>query len=154
MNNHLNWINRQVRLGWVFLAAGLVVALAGILLPRLAGDLPFNERIITGVGILLLGVGTSYLVRFRAIRQDAQAARRILSEEHDERMQLLRARAGNRAYWVSAALAYIVLMWVSFAASGSLPPLSGDALWYLLAAVVVVPFGIYAISLSYDQQHY
>jgi hypothetical protein len=130
-----------------------VVAIAGILLPRLAGDLPFNERIITGLGILLSGIGIANLVRYGAVRRDPQAARRLAGEERDERTQLLRARAGNRAYWVSAPLAYALLMWVSFAESGSLPYPSPDLLWYMLAALVVVPFGVYALSLMYDQQH-
>ena len=42
-------------------------------------------------------------------------------------------------------------MWVSFAANGSLPELSPDALWFALAAVVILPFGVYAASLAYDQ---
>jgi ABC-type uncharacterized transport system permease subunit len=154
MDNKIAWMNRQVRLGWVYLAVGLVFAAAGIILSRLASDLPFNERIITGFGILMLGVGLSYLLRYRVARKDVQTARRMISEERDERMQFLRARAGNRAYWVSAILSYAVLMWVSFAENGSLPPLSVDALWYFLAAVVVLPFGVYAISLSYDQQRH
>jgi len=153
MSNQMNWINRQIRLGWVFLAGGLVVAVAGILLPRLVGDLSIDERIITGVGILLLGIGTAYLTHYGAARRDSQAARRMIAEEHDERMQILRAQAGNRSYWVSAVMAYAGLMWVSFVENGSLPPLSADALWYFLAAVVVLPFGIYAASLMYDQVH-
>ena len=44
-------------------------------------------------------------------------------------------------------------MWVSFAGNGSLPMLSDDALWFALAAVVVIPFGVYAVSLAYDQQN-
>jgi hypothetical protein len=50
-------------------------------------------------------------------------------------------------------MAYAVLMWVSFTVRGSLPELSPDALWFFLAAVVVVPFGVYAASLIYDQGH-
>jgi ABC-type uncharacterized transport system permease subunit len=151
MNNRLKWINRQIQLGWALLVAGLVIAVVGILLPRLAGSLSFNPRIITGLGILLLGIGTAFLVRYGAARRDPQAALRLASEERDERMRLLRARAGNKAFWVSAAMAYAVLMWLSFAGSGSLPQPSLDTLWYALAAVVVVPFGVYAASLAYDQ---
>lgn len=153
MNNNLKWINRNVRLGWILLAAGLVVAVVGILLLLIA-DLPFNGRIITGLGILLLGIGTAYLMRYSAARRDSQAALRMISEERDERIQVIRARAGNRAYRVSTAMAYAGLMWVSFAESGSLPALSTDLLWYFLAAVVVVPFGIYIASLLYDQEHH
>lgn len=154
MNNNLKWINRNVRLGWILLAAGLVVAVVGILLPVLIADLPFNGRIITGLGILLLGIGTSYLMRYSTARRDSQAALRMISEERDERIQVIRARAGNRAYRVSTAMAYAGLMWVSLAESGSLPALSTDLLWYFLATVVVVPSGIYIASLLYDQEHH
>jgi hypothetical protein len=153
MNNNLNWLNRQVRLGWIFLAVGLVLALAGIVLQRSVDNLPFNARIITGLGILLLGIAVSFLVRYGAVRRDPKAAARLVSEERDERMQIIRARAGNRAYWLSALLTYALLMWVSFSQNGSLPALSADALWYILAGLVIVPFGVYAASMAYDQHN-
>ena len=37
---------------------------------------------------------------------------------------------------------------------GSLPPLSPDALWYYLAAGVILPFIVYAISLKVDQDRF
>jgi ABC-type uncharacterized transport system permease subunit len=153
MNKHMEWINRQLWLGRILLIAGLIVGVTGILLPRLASGLQFNPRIITGLGILLLGIGFSYLVRYGAAGRDVQVARRLVSEERDERMQIIRARAGNRAYWVSAAMIYGGLMWVSFAESGSLPAFSTDALWYFLVAAVVLPFVIYAASLLVDQKN-
>lgn len=153
MNNNVKWINRQVRLGWIFFAAGAVLAITGILLQRGVADVPFNARIITGVGILLLGIAVSYLVRYWTARRSPQAAARMMSEERDERNQLIRGRAGSRAYWCSAILAYALLMWVSFASNGSLPALSEDALWYVLAGLVILPFGVYAASLAYDQQN-
>jgi ABC-type uncharacterized transport system permease subunit len=153
MDKHIEWINRQLWLGRILLIIGLIVGVTGILLPRLVSGLPFNPRIITGLGILLLGIGVAYLVRYAAAGRDVQTARRLVSEERDERMQIIRARAGNRAYWVSAVMIYSGLMWVSFAESGSLPPLSTDALWYFLVAAVVLPFVIYTASLMYDQKH-
>lgn len=153
MNEHTKWTNNQLRLGWLLLAAGLVVSAAGILLPLIAGDLPFNERIITGVGIVGTGLGAARLVQYGAAKRDAQTARRMAAEQWDERSQLLRARAGNRAYWISALLTYAGLMWVSFAQNGSLPMFSADALWFFLAAAVVLPLGVYIASLVYDQQH-
>ncbi len=153
MNNNVKWIARQVRLGWMFLTAGFVLAVVGIVLQRWGGNLPFNVRIITGLGILLLGVAFSYLVRYRAARSSPQAAARLASEERDERMQIIRARAGSRAYWFSAVLTYAGLMWVSFAQNGSLPMLTADGLWYFLAGLVILPFAVYASSMVYDQQH-
>jgi ABC-type uncharacterized transport system permease subunit len=153
MNKHVEWINRQLWLGRILLIAGLIVGVAGLLLPRLVNGLQFNPRIITGLGILLLGIGFAYLVRYGAAGRDVQVARRLVSEERDERMRIIRTRAGNRAYWVSAAMIYGGLMWVSFAESGSLPPLSADMLWNFLAAAVVLPFVIYAASLMVDQKN-
>lgn len=152
MNNHNQWITRQVRLGRILLALGALLAIAGIILPRLAGELGFNTRVITGLGILLLGIGTSYLVRYGAALRDPKTARQMTAER-DERMQFIRAKAGNRAFWVETALAYALLMWVSQASNGSLPALNDDALWFALAAVVIVPFAVYAGSLAYDQSH-
>ena len=116
-------------------------------------DLPYNFRIITGLGILLAGIGVGYLVRYGAALKDEQSARRLTVEERDERTVLIRARAGNRAYWVSTALVYIGLMWASFAANGSLPALTGDALWFFLAACVLIPFGVYIPSILIDQRN-
>jgi hypothetical protein len=101
--------------------------------------LPFDSRIISGLGILLLGVALSSFLRYDWARRNPQAAARLVSEERDERTQLMRGRAGSRAYWLSAGLAYAGLMWLSFASNGSLPAPSADALWYFLAGLVVNP---------------
>ncbi len=42
---------------------------------------------------------------------------------------------------------YAGIMWAGMAANGSLPALAGDTLWYYLAAAVVIPFGVYIVSL-------
>jgi hypothetical protein len=77
----------------------------------------------------------------------------MAAEERDERSLMIRNQAGNRAYWVSAALVYLGLMWASFAANGDLPELSNDLLWYYLAAGFVIPFGVYAVSIVIDQRN-
>lgn len=152
MNNSAKWIRKQYRTGWAFLITGGLVAIAGALLPVWISATTFNTRIVTGVGIFLIGVGLSYLIRYRAARREPLTGARMANEANDERSRMLRARAGNRAYWVSTALAYGGLMWVSFAANGSLPHLSEDALWYFLAAVVIIPFGVYAIGLTREEE--
>ncbi len=153
MNNRIHWIHRQVRIGWIFLAAGLVVGLAGVLVQRLGAGLTFNPRIITGLGILLVGIGIAYLVRYWAAARDPQAAKQVIIAERDERMRAIRARAGHRAYWVSTGLAYALLMWVSLSQGSSLPPISGDLLWGSLVVVVILPFGVFAANILYDQSH-
>lgn len=153
MSNTSKWIEQKLRLGWLTLACGLVVGLIGLALERMFIDLSFNTRIVTGVGIFLIGLGLANLVRYGASRSDAQAARRLAIEERDERTQLLRARAGQRAYYLSAALTYALLMWSSFAGGGELPDLSGDVLWFALAALFLLPVGLYIASIVIDQKN-
>lgn len=151
MKNENKWMKNQYRAGMGFLIAGIFTAAAGALLRMWISTDVFNLRIITGVGILLLGIGFSFLFRYWSARREPAMGMRMANEAADERNRLLRARAGNRAYWVSTAMAYGGLMWSSFAASGSLPPMTDDAVWFLLAAVVMVPFGVYAAGLAWEQ---
>ena len=153
MDNRTKWISTRIRMGWLFLAAGAFVALVGIFTELQFAYLPYNFRIITGLGILLAGIGVGYLVRYRAALKDEQSARRLTVEERDERTVMIRTRAGNRAYWVSTTLIYIGLMWASFAANGSLPALTGNILWFFLAAGVLIPFGVYITSILVDQRN-
>jgi hypothetical protein len=143
----------KIRLGWMFLVAGIIVAAFGIFIGREFAYLPYNFGIITALGLLMMGIGVNFLVRYRAVMKDEESARRLIAEERDERTVLIRARAGNRAYWVSTGLVYAGLMWASFAANGSLPSLSGDTLWYFLAFALLIPFGVYAGSILVDQRN-
>jgi hypothetical protein len=153
MSSQGEWVGRQLRMGRALIGAGAALAVFGVVLPVFAGDLPFNERIITGLGILIFGMGVARLVQYTSARRDPQAARRLAAENRDERTRTLRGRAGQRAYLCSAVLAYTALMWVSIASNGSLPALSADAVWWVLAAIVVVPMLVYIASLVYDEQH-
>jgi ABC-type uncharacterized transport system permease subunit len=153
MDNRTKWILARVRMGWMFLAAGAFVAIVGILTEFKLASLPYNFRIITGLGITLIGIGIGELVRFKIALKDEQSARRLTVEERDERTVQIRARAGNKAYWVSTALVYIGLMWASFAANGGLPALTGDALWFFLAAGFLIPFGVYIASILIDERN-
>lgn len=152
MDNRKQWIVNKIKLGWILLAAGIVCGAAGLILGRVYSALPYNFGILTGLGILLAAIGINNLLVYRKALTDAQVAMHLAVAERDERTVLLRARAGNRAYWVSAVLVYAGLMWESFAANGNLPPLVGDTLWYFLAAAVLIPFGVYAGSILIDQQ--
>lgn len=153
MGNRYAWIVGKIRLGWLLVAAGALVITVGIFTELQFANATYNFRIITGLGIVLVGSGIGYLVRYRLALKNEQAAKRLAIEEQDERTVLINSRAGRRAYWVSAALAYIGLLWASFAANGSLPPLSGNTLWYFMAACVLVPFGVYMTSILVDQRH-
>ena len=152
MDNRKNWIATRVTLGWIFLVTGVLVGSLGIFMEISYSYVPFDFRLITGLGILLAGIGVGFLIRYRAALKDEQSRRRLTAEERDERTAMIRTRAGNKAYIVSAVLVYIGLMWTSFAANGSLPALAGNALWFFLATCVVLPFGVYVASILIDQQ--
>ncbi len=153
MNDNQKWIDQKVTLGWVLLALGILAIVIGALIPLLTHDLGFNTRIIGGAGILLIALGIVQLVKYRAASRDRVVAKRITAQERDERMILIRRKAGNRAFWVSLPLTYIALMWLSFAGGGSLPDPSLDTLWYYFAAAVVVPLVVYIGSIIYDNAH-
>ena len=152
MDNRTNWILSKIRLGWIFLAVGVVIALVGVLFEMVYSHMVYNYRLVTGLGILFMGIGIGYLVRYRSALKDEKSARRLSIEERDERTVMIRARAGNRAYWVSAVLIYIGLMWASFAANSDLPDLAGNTLWFFLAGCVLIPFGVYVASLLIDER--
>jgi len=154
MDSYTKWVSTRVHLGWVLLAAGVLVIVIGVAAEWQFADQPYNLKIITGAGILLAGIGISYLVRYgAALKKGGDSARRMAVEERDERSRMIRRGAGNRAYWVSAVLVYLGLIWASFAANGDLPALSGDVLWYYLAASFIVPFGVYAVSIVIDERN-
>jgi hypothetical protein len=152
MTDQQIYLHNKVRMGWALLILGIVVFATGLVLQFLI-VVAFNARIISGLGILFIGLGLAQLVRYRSVQGDRRAAARLVNEERDERIRLIRARAGNRAFWVSLVMTYIALMWLSFASSGSLPSPTPDGLWWYLAAAVVVPFVVYISSIVYDEQY-
>ena len=153
MDNHIKHIKKQQKTGYFLVGSGVVVMLVGIILTITISSPAFNLRIITGLGILLVGLGIARMVKYRLTATDPQSTARVVNTERDERLKLLRDRSGHRAYLVSAVMAYALLMWVSFADSGSLPRLSDDALWFALSAVVVLPAVVFMASYLYEDKH-
>lgn len=152
MDNPRAWIAGKLQLGRVLLIVGALTMLLGVAAELAYSGSPYNMRIITGLGIMLTGAGVGYLLRYRTAAKDADAVRRIVAEERDERTTLIRTRAGSRAYWASAAFVYAGLMWASFAANDALPPLAGEVLWWFLAAGFLIPFGVYVASMLVDER--
>jgi len=153
MNNHKNWVNNKLRWGRFFIILGILLIGLGIVIEIAFENLPYNLRIISGLGILWIGIGIGMIFRYRSALHGNQSAKRLLIEEHDERNQFIRYRAGYRGFWVAIVLVYILLMWLSFAANGGLPPIGKDLLWYLQAGCVVIPFTVYIISFLSDQKN-
>ena len=146
MRDPSKWIEGKQRTMRGLLGAGMLALLAGAALELWGKSLPFDPRILTGLGILLFGVGAAQFLTYRLMRGDSTAVSRKMVEERDERALMIRAQAGNRAFWVSLALGYIALMWASFADNGQLPALEGDVLWFYLVALVLIPFVVYLVS--------
>lgn len=153
MSKQMSLVKSKLVLGLALLAAGLILVVAGLLLLRLVqvDTLGFNPRLIPAAGVVLLGVGMAFLAQYATTRLDPQAARQMLIDARDERSRLIRARAGNRAFWVSVPMTYIVLLWVSLSISGNIPALSDDALTFLLVLNVIAPVIVYAVGFFYEQ---
>jgi hypothetical protein len=128
-----------------------VVFVASLVLARAHPDYPWNLRILGGVGMVIGAVGAAMVIRYRPAISDVEAARRLIVEERDERGVRIRQRAGQRAYWVSALLVYVGLIWSSFGANGELPALEGDGLWNFLAVATLVPAFVYIGSVVLDE---
>jgi hypothetical protein len=151
MNKQSDWINNKIRTGKILVIFGVLLTIAGITVERTIVTPDFNLKIITGFGILLIGIGVANLVTYRIGSKDPVLVKRLAAEMQDERTVDIKARAGNRAYWVSTLLIYALLMWSSFSANGSLPRLSDDVLWFVLAGCVLIPFIVYISSIVIEQ---
>jgi peptidoglycan/LPS O-acetylase OafA/YrhL len=152
MTDRTTWLGRRVRAGWLLLACGILVFVGSVVLSLASPDFRWNLRILGGVGMVLGGLGVSLLVRYRPAISNGEVARRLIVEERDERGIQIRQRAGQRAYWASAVLVLIGLVWASFASNGGLPALEGDLLWSCLVVAFVVPMLAYICSVLIDER--
>jgi hypothetical protein len=152
MNDRVAWLRIRVRAGWVLLGCGILLFAASLALARANPDFPWNLRILGGAGMVVGWLGVGLLVRYRPAISNGEVARRLVVEERDERGIQIRQRAGQRAYWLSAVLVYVGLMWASFASNGDLPALEGDLLWNCLAIAFLVPLFVYFGSVMVDER--
>ena len=146
------WMRRRVYRGVTLLAAGAVAGIAGMLIENLSYTLPVPPRFLSALGVLLAGIGLGTIIRYGSAILNEEAALRVRADDGDERVHVIRARAGSRAYVASAGMIAVGLMWESFAGTGSLPHLSGDLLWHGLACGQLGPLAVYDLSVSIDQR--
>lgn len=66
---------RKLIWGLALVSAGLIIIVAGLLLPSMVDISSFNPRLIPAAGVVLIGVGIAYLAQYATIRLDPQAAR-------------------------------------------------------------------------------
>ena len=148
-----NWVAEILKWGLITIALGVVMVVAGLVLPVIAGSLVFIGKLMTAIGLMLVGLGIVSLLQYAFVSRDPKAGKQMMVNERDERTQSIRDRAGHRAYWISSALAFAVLMWASFAGDIGLPALSGDVLWFSLATVVIAPSIVYITRIIYEHGH-
>ena len=153
MNKQTNWTKNILTWGLVLMGLGLVVAIAGFFLPSLGSSIVLPDGLVIGISIMLFVLGIAGLAQYAYVRMNPKAGHRMMIDEQDERTKLVHARAGQRAYWISSSLAFLVLIWVSFAGDVGLPTLSGSALYFSMVAVVVVPFIVYIAGIVYEQSN-
>ncbi|MBM3138425.1 MAG: hypothetical protein FJZ98_09590 [Chloroflexi bacterium] len=139
--------NQQRMYAQLFLIAGIVCTGAGVAIETTNISLGIDPRLITGLGILLLGLSLSAWLRFYSAEKRPQTTQRMVVAESDERMTAIKNKAGQRGFWTSMAIIYGLLMWESISSNDSLPILSADARWYWLAAAVVLPMAVYIGSI-------
>lgn len=147
MNSIDKFKNQQRLFFRLFLIAGIISIAAGIVMERTNLIPGFNPRLITGLGILLLGMSLSAWLRFYSASKRPEEAQRMVVADSDERMTAIKNKAGNRGFWLSLSITYALLMWESVSSNGSLPVLSADARWFWLAAAVVLPMIVYIVGI-------
>jgi hypothetical protein len=153
MDKQTNWAKNILTWVLVLMGLGVVVAIAGFILPYLVNGIAFPAGSVIGASIVLLMMGIAGLAQYIYVRLNPKAGQSMMINESDERMQMIRARAGQRAYKLSGALAFAVLIYFSFAGDVGLPELSGYMLFFSLLAVVVIPAFAYTCNIVIEQSH-
>jgi hypothetical protein len=149
----MEWINRKVRLAWLVFTAAIIIAAIGITLEWQIKPQSFNPKYVTSLGIVLFVLGISRLAMYLPGRRSPQAAVRVAAAVNDERKITIRDRAAYGAYCLTAVLVVIGMFWVGGAEHRGQPFLSADIIWYYLAALFLLPFCFYAVSIIYHQRH-
>ncbi|GEM_PF-1818439 len=155
MQNKPTNVNRQIILGWLLLGIGGVCFLIGVAffeIPRL--NIIPATKLVSGLGILIAGLGVGQLVKYAPARVSAQTAKRIMIEDQDERLQTIRLRAGNKAFEITSAVSCIgLIVYSSLNVQGESASLY-DGMWYYLVFLFLLSVGVYGISLARYQNKY
>jgi len=154
MNKKHNWQQKKKRFAISFGLIGLIITSTGIILEMMKIYTGFENRLITSVGLLFIGEGFANWMQCLAAKKDESSVKRDIIESTDERLIIIRFRAGNRGFRISIAITYALLMWESLSFSDLVPILSEELRWYWLALAVIVPFAVYVISYLYDEANF
>ena len=153
MHNQTKWIASILTWGLVFTGLGVLVGVAGLVLTSRVGGFVAPAGLVPGISLMLIILGFVGMAQYAYVRSNPKAGRQMIIQEQDERLRWIRAQAGQRAYRISSSLAFLALIWAAFAGDIGLPPLSGNALYFTLLAIVVLPYLTYIASMAIDRKN-
>ena len=152
MHAENRWIGNILTWGVVLIVLGLAATTLGLVLASLTGAASLWAFASKYIGIVLIGLGLISLAQYTYVRRNPGAGRQMMIEEQDERLQWIRARAGQRAFWISSAMGFFLLNWLAFADQIGLPALSKNGLWFAMLGVVIVPCIVYMAGIALGQR--
>ncbi|MEW6504035.1 MAG: hypothetical protein AB1457_08750 [Chloroflexota bacterium] len=135
-----NDLKHKTILSWLLLIVSLNMILAGVLIRVLAPQLQLNPYMIISIGLIFAGTASINLIKFKLLRQEPAQMHEWSVYEKDERVQMIRWRAGNTAFITLMVVLFLSLILFSITSS---PQTGVDALWYFLAFLVVFPMAVY-----------
>lgn len=140
---NLNTNSPRKNYGLFFLAGGILLFAAGLILRISVPGTLADTRLFEGLGILLAGIGIVPLARSISARRDPTAARRTMLAENDERALALRHRAGYIAFLVSSVITGVTLVVYS---SLTRDQAGFDPMWVTLIFLAVTPLIVFAVA--------
>lgn len=133
-------LKQKTILYWLLLIVSLNMILAGILIRIFAPQLQLNPYMIISFGLIFTGIAGANLIKLNLLRHDSAHVQEWAVYEKDERVQMIRWRAGNTAFIALMEVLFLSLIILSITSS---PQAGVDLLWYFLAFLVVFPMAVY-----------
>lgn len=148
MMNQKTEINRRIQKGWGLLALSLVVLVFAFFVKATPLAVYLTGRQVAALALVLAGVAVGQLIKYTLGSRDPQVIKKMLVNEKDERMNLIRAQAGYRAFQIGLGAAVLSLLYFSLqGAALAAAGLLNDTLWYVLVGQVLVTFAVFIIEL-------
>jgi len=150
-NNNNKVFQKEMGKGWSLFVLGAILLLAGTIPPILKLAVFYPPHLAGGFGILIMGWGVAILARFGLARKNAGSVKRAMIEENDERLVLIRSRAGNDAFLLSIPATSIGLLLYSAITRGNPEP---DYFWYYMVFMTLLPIVVYIVRMSKYAKQY
>ena len=154
MNDNKNAeLDRKIRLGWYLSGVGVLLLVTGFILNTPTIRLGINPKLVAALGVLSVGCATGVLTKYIMLRRNPDVAKRVLTEESDERNRAIRYRSGSKAFEIALLTSSIILIIYSMTGNGA-SRTQPDLLWYVLALQVALPLSVYIINLIRYQSRF